>query len=136
VDLADLKGQRRTLGDLLGKKLTVIAFWNAKQPTALDELADLEPKFGQRFSPDGVSVVGINSGDDPKLAAELADHARCSFVNLSDADSKALAEVGAPKTPRTYLLDASGKILWFDIEYSRTTRRELAQAIRFALAQR
>jgi hypothetical protein len=35
--------------------------------------------------------------------------------------------------PRTYLLDSSGKILWFDLEYSRSTRRELNQAIRYVL---
>jgi hypothetical protein len=44
--------------------------------------------------------------------------------------------VASEKLPRTYLLDASGKILWFDIEYSRTTRQQLLSAIRFSLAQK
>jgi peroxiredoxin len=134
-ELADLKGDPHALGDLLGKRLTIVLFWSATRPTALDELVDLEPRVQERFGKDGVAVLAVNCGDDPKLAAELADHAKASFVNLADPQGQALASVGTPKVPRTYLLDASGKIVWFDIEYSRTTRRELTQAIRFMLAQ-
>jgi hypothetical protein len=49
---------------------------------------------------------------------------------LLDAEGRAFAEVGSEKLPRTYLVDAQGKILWFDIEYSLSTRRELHQALR------
>ncbi len=35
--------------------------------------------------------------------------------------------------PRTYLVDSQGKILWFDMEYSRSTRRDLRDAIRVVL---
>jgi hypothetical protein len=48
---------------------------------------------------------------------------------LLDAEGKALDAVATEKLPRTYLLDASGQILWFDIEYSESTRRELKNAI-------
>jgi hypothetical protein len=34
-----------------------------------------------------------------------------------------------------YLLDPQGKVLWFDIDYSLATRRELNQALR-AVVQR
>ena len=34
-----------------------------------------------------------------------------------------------------YLLDAQGKILWFDVEYSRSTREDLVQGIRVALGE-
>ena len=36
------------------------------------------------------------------------------FPNLLDADGKAFAQVGSEKLPRTFVLDPSGKILWFD----------------------
>jgi hypothetical protein len=52
---------------------------------------------------------------------------------LSDKDGAAHKQVATSKLPRSYLLDPSGKILWFDLEYSPTTRRDLAQAIRFTL---
>ena len=36
---------------------------------------------------------------------------------------------GMVRMPRVYVLDADGKIVWFDIEYSQSTQRELKQAI-------
>jgi hypothetical protein len=53
---------------------------------------------------------------------------------LCDPEQSLLARVAPGKVPATYLLDAAGKVLWFDIEYSRSTRRELAEAIRYTLA--
>jgi peroxiredoxin len=134
--LADLQGQEQFLSRLMGEKLTVVAFWNGRRPTALVELADLGPCVVQRFLGQGVAVVGVNSGDDPRPAGELLKQAGATFANLSDRDGKALAQVATARLPRTYLLDASGKVVWFDLEYSRTTRRELVQAIRFLLAQK
>ena len=63
----------------------------------------------------------------PQAALEKAG---ANFPNLLDADGKAFAQVGSERLPRTYLLDPQGKILWFDIEYSLATRRELHQALR------
>ena len=134
LKLADLQGRKQPFGSLLGKKLTVVAFWNGRQPTAREELADLGPRIAARFSASGVAVVGINSGDDPQLARELASQAGAQFANLSDSNGAGLAQVGTGKIPRTYLLDSTGKIVWMDLEYSRTTRRDLNQAIRFLLA--
>ena len=48
---------------------------------------------------------------------------------LVDAKGKAFAQVGSRHLPRTFVLDPSGKIVWFDIEYSLATRRELQQAL-------
>jgi len=134
LQLADLQGQKQSLASLLGKKLTVVAFWNGRQPSAREELADLGPRIAARFAENGVAVVAINSGDETQLASELASQAGARFANLSDPDGAALAQVGTGKIPRTYLLDSAGKIVWMDIEYSRSTRRDLNQAIHFLLA--
>ncbi|HEX3726882.1 MAG TPA: TlpA disulfide reductase family protein, partial [Pirellulales bacterium] len=134
LELADLEGRQQSVSRLLGKRLTVVVFWNGQRPLALEELKDME-SVEKRFSPQGVAVIGINSGDSPKLAAELAGHAEVTFVNLVDPTGTALAQVGTGKIPRTYLVDATGKIVWFDIEYSRTTRRSLSQAIGYMLTQ-
>ena len=37
------------------------------------------------------------------------------------------------RVSRTYLLDAQGKILWLDMEYSRATRYDLRNALHFYL---
>jgi peroxiredoxin len=130
----DLAGQ--TVGNPLGDKLTVVVFWNGSKPTALEQLGDLGPQVAARFGSRGLKVVAINSGDAAPLAAELAQKARAEFTLLADEGGHLLAQTTATRVPSTYLLDADGRVAWFDIEYSRTTRRELVQAIRYLLAKK
>jgi peroxiredoxin len=132
--LEDLQGTPQSLSKLMGSKLTVVVFWNSAQPSALQELTDLGPDVADRFSSHGVAVVGVSVGDDPQSARELAKTSNAHFPILSDPQGSAFGEVATGKIPRTYLVDATGKIAWLDIEYSRTTRRELTQAIRFLLS--
>lgn len=134
VELKDLSDQAQPLTKLRGQKMTVVVFWNGKKANAREQLADLEPAILARFGTSGVGVVGVNSGDDPQLAGELAKQAGASFPVMSDPHGALLAQVAPGKVPATYLLDGTGKVLWFDIEYSRSTRRELVEAIRYTLA--
>jgi peroxiredoxin len=136
LELADVSGQSQNFADLLGEKLTVVVFWNSKLPTSLEELADLEKRYVREFGEQGLNVIGVNVNDKPEVAKELAEQVGAMFPELSDATGQAFASVASAKLPRTYLLDASGKILWFDIEYSRTTRQQLLSAIRYSLAQK
>ena len=78
-------------------------------------------------------MVGIHRGplsDDVKTAIETA---KPPYPQLIDAEGAAFDQVATSKLPRVYLLDPSGKILWFDIEYGTATRRDLEQAIRAVL---
>jgi peroxiredoxin len=134
-ELTNLAGEKKPFGDLVGEKLSVVVFWDGREATALEELADLQRLVVERFEKDGVRVIGINKGDDPQLAAELVQQRGATFVNLSDRDGAAFAQVATERIPRTYLIDATGKILWFDMEYSRTTRQDLMAAIRYSLSR-
>jgi hypothetical protein len=51
------------------------------------------------------------------------------LTTLLDPEGKAFAQVGSEKLPRVFVLDGAGKIVWFDLEYSHSTRRELKQAV-------
>jgi peroxiredoxin len=133
AELKDLADQAQPLAKLRGQKMTVVVFWNGKRATAREQLADLEPAILARFGTSGVGIVGVNTGDDPQLVSELAKQARASFPVMSDPQGTLLAQVAPGRVPSTYLLDAAGKVLWFDIEYSRSTRRELVEAIRYTL---
>lgn len=134
VELASPDGPAQPIAELLGPKVTVIVIWNGKKPSSLQQLGDLEPEVVARFGQQGVRVVAINSGNDPQLAGELAAQAGSGFVVLCDQTGKTLEQTAPGRVPSTYLLDASGRVLWFDIEYSPSTRRELVQAIRYVLA--
>jgi peroxiredoxin len=118
------------LSDLSGKRATVVVFWNADRRMAREQLADMTPDVVQPFGKAGVAVVGIVVGAQAADAQAALEDAGAEFTSLLDAEGEAFAQVGSEKLPRTYLLDPRGRILWFDIEYSHGTRRELNEALR------
>lgn len=134
-DLVDLEGQAQTLQVLWGSKLTVVVFWAGDNPYAQQELQDLQRSVAEPYESKGVQAVGINVKDSPETVRAKLDQAKATFPNLRDADGVFFAKVATAKLPRTYLLDAEGKILWFDLEYSTATRRNLLQAIQVALGE-
>lgn len=118
------------LSELLGKKATVVVFWKGDRRMEMQLLADIGPDVVEPFAKSDVTVVGISINEKAASAKAALDRAGASFPNLLDTDGKAFGQVGSGKLPRIYALDPSGKILWFDIEYSLATRRELHQTLR------
>ena len=133
ITLPDLEGREQDLSTLYGENLTVVCFWKGDRALARTVLADLGPDVVKRYGEKGVNVVGIAVEETAQTAEQHVSDAGATFPNLLDTDGNAMALVGTEKLPRTYLLDANGEVLWFDIEYSRTTRRELRKAIRAGL---
>jgi hypothetical protein len=66
---------------------------------------------------------------------ELATKHQVTIPVLLDADGQALEQVATGLLPRTYLLDAEGRVLWFDLEYSRGQRLGLNNAVYYQLKQ-
>ncbi len=133
IKLPTTDGEVVELSGLFGEKLTVVCFWKSDRALAQSQLADLGPDVVEKFSDDGVKVIGIAVEETPESAEVLTRKVGVKFPTLVDSDGQAFSQVGKVKLPRTYLLDAKGTILWFDIEYSRSTRRELNSAIRAVL---
>jgi len=137
IQLPDLDGKQQSLDKLLGSKLTVVAFWTSSHPYAVEELADLGPTISARFGARGVHVIAVNERDSPEAARKTLEGLGVKFPNLMDDQGTALGQIATGRLPRTYLIDHQRKILWFDIEYSRSTRRDLLRAIQVSLqAQR
>ncbi len=131
IELPKLGETNKTkLADLLGKKATVVVFWKGNRRMSQQQLADIGKDVVEPFGKQGVAVVGVTVDESEKDAAATFKKTGATFTNLHDADGKAFAQIGSGRFPRTYLLDPSGKIVWFDIEYSLATRRELHQALR------
>jgi peroxiredoxin len=130
ADLADLDGKPRKLSQVLGSEYTVVMLWKPGSAFALEELDDL-PQIAAAYGNQGVKVVGVCVNGTAQQARKEAQEAGVTFPILLDAKGQLFAKVATEKLPRTYLVDSTGKILWFDIEYSRSTRRELRQALRF-----
>jgi peroxiredoxin len=135
ITLPDLAGKEESLAKLLGERLTVVLFWHEVNPYSVAELADLQRDVAARFGKRGVHVVAIDELDKPEQVRQTVQKLGVKFPVLLDADGQALAKLATRHLPRTYLLDASGKIVWLDIEYSRSTWRDLRQSIQFLLSQ-
>jgi peroxiredoxin len=123
-------GSKSKLADVLGKKATVVVFWKGTNRMTTEELSDLGPDVLDRYGKNGVEVVGIAVEEKPAEAKEVLNKVGAKFTNLVDEDGKAFALVGKEALPRTFVLDPSGKIAWFDISYTLATRRELRETLR------
>ncbi len=129
LTLVDVSAQDQTLPDLFGEKLTVVVFWTLEHPYAAEQFERLHAEVVGPYAEFGVNTVAINAGDPPELVQAAGQQTGAAFPVLLDVDGLSFGQVATGKLPRTYLLDPAGRILWFDIEYSESTRRELNNAI-------
>jgi peroxiredoxin len=125
INLPQLSGGDAELAKLQGKEVTVVLFWGNDpwmSQAALADLAKLE-------SADGVAILGIAVNVPNNEVQAATEKAGAKFPQLVDADGKAFNQVGMTKMPRVYVLNGAGEIVWFDIEYSQATERELQQTL-------
>ena len=141
AELAGPAGKMQALNSLYDQKLTVVVFWTLgttprSRLVAESVLQDLMKDVAERFGAKGVRVVGINVGDPAAAVAQEIGQAGVTFPNLTDPKGEFFAKIAKDKQmPRIFLLDAAGKVLWFDVEYSRPSRRDLALCIRVVLGE-
>ncbi len=117
------------LASLRGKKATVVVFWRLDRWMARTALIDLQRDVADRFDAGQIAVVGIALEQSNSGAQRWTKESKITFPQLLDSSGAALAQVGRATLPRIYVLDQTGKVVWFDIEYSEGTRRELAETL-------
>ena len=127
--MQDLGSGPVELHSLFGKKLSVICFWNSEHTSGLQAIQELQKYVAEPYADKGVAVIGINVGDTPQVAKQKVDLAEARFAMLVDPQSVYFKKIATGILPRVYLIDADGKVLWFDLEYSRSMRRDLQQGI-------
>jgi len=140
AELPDPAGQTHSVSGFLGETLTVVFFWTRGSTefsamAARQTLGDLQEYVYEPYAEKGVQVIAINEADTPEEVQALVDGAGATFTTLLDPDGALFAQVAKEQLPRPYLLDAEGKILWFDCEFSLATREKLLQAIQAALIE-
>lgn len=133
--LTDQAGKPQELHKLRGK-FTLVVVWNASEPAAVEEFGDLEAYAYQPYKNVGLHVIAVHTmAGKTKTPAEALQKFQPSFTILHDTNGELWAKVGKESLPRTFLLDGEGRVLWFDIEYSRTTRRQLQQALQAVMQE-
>jgi peroxiredoxin len=125
ISLPQHNGGEAELAKLQGKQATVVLFWGDDPWMSETALADL----AQLGASDDVAVVGIAVKLANNEVQAATGKAGAKFPQLSDAAGKAFNQVGMTKLPQVYVLNESGEIVWFDIEYSQSTARELKQTL-------
>ncbi len=136
AELTNLEGKRIALRSSFGKKLTVVLFWQSENMYSTQALGYLEDDVAKPFAGKGVRVIGVSVKDSSAAARKAIEEAGAKYVNLFDPEGAYFAKVATEKIPRVYLLDATGKIRWLDIEYSSSTRRDLERAIKLELGEK
>lgn len=134
--VTDIKGSDHKLGELLSDRFTVLIFWAETSRPAMEQFRRIPIDVLGSFAKHRVKVITANVGGDVASTRRITGDAADKIVSLVDKDSNLFRQFASSRIPRTYLLDKSGKILWFDIEYSRSTQRELNNALNYYLQQK
>jgi hypothetical protein len=127
--------EAQVLSAQYGAKATVVAVVTGESAMAKTLLRDLQYDVAQQYpvdqgQPPQVATLAIATGTKPGVALEQATKAKYDGPLLLDEQQTAFEQLGSGRLPRVYVLNAQGQIVWFDIEYSLSTRRELKQAVR------
>lgn len=133
LELADVSGAKIDWTEVLGPRLTVVVFWSSESAYAAEQINRLESETVPLTDGTGMRIVSINVGDSIQNVADWTGGSTENVRQLVDPDGISFARIATEKLPRTYVLDAVGRIAWMDIEYSATTRRDLENAIRYFL---
>jgi len=130
LSLPRLGGATTELAALRGQQATVVLFWHPDRWMARTALTDMQRDIASQFDSGQVAVFGIAVEQPAGAVQNALNQFQATFPQLLDTNGQALAAVGTAVLPRLYVLDPAGKIVWFDIEYSEGTRRELWQTLR------
>jgi hypothetical protein len=135
LTLPTLDNEVTPLAAHYGARLTVLVFWDCLHPMAVEQISRLEEEVVRPYEAVDLSVVAINVGDTTEDQQSLLSQIDHNYVTLQDPDRQAWSHIATGLLPRTYLLSADGRVLWMDAEYSRSSRRELRNAILYHLRQ-
>lgn len=133
--LPNLAGETVDLKSLRGERLTVVVFWAGDDPYAEQEIGDLQADVADDYADKGVRVVGVYVGGAAEAAGKQVGDQGVKYPVVLDADQAYFQKVATKHLPRTYVLDAEGKVLWLDLGYSESTLRDLLQTIEAVLLE-
>ncbi|WP_425395315.1 peroxiredoxin family protein [Aeoliella sp.] len=127
-------GEAQPLDNQLGTDATVVAVWHhdgamAKallRDLSLDIAKQVEAKPGEKPQ---VATLAIATGTPAAEAIAQSTSAKYTGPVLLDESGEAFEQLGTQRLPRVYVLDSKGQVVWLDIEYSLSTRREMKQAV-------
>jgi peroxiredoxin len=140
-ELRTADGGKVSLETQYGEKYTVLFLWseggsNYARMASDAALLDLQGDLADPYAGKGIKVIGIDVGDPPAKVRTELEKAGVKLPCFFDTDKAFFGKLAKSLLPRVYLLDESGKIIWFDTEYTQSTRRNLLQAVKVVLGEK
>lgn len=135
VVLPDVNGRAVNLNDELSDRLTVVVFWSQNSVAGYEQFRRIPVDILADFAPHRVKVIAVNVGGTVAETKRVTGSAANKILSLSDENSELFSTLTDALAPRTYVLDSEGHIVWFDIEYSESTRRSLGNALTYFIKQ-
>lgn len=102
-------GDRVQLSNLRGQAV-VLSFWASWCGPCRAEAPSVD-RLSRRLKDQGVTVLGVNTNDDPDKAIAFARQKSLSFPILSDEEGKAGASFGVSSLPTLVIVDKNGTIV-------------------------
>ena len=114
VNVGEAFPEIQGVAEARGAKATVVAVPGGAPWMAAMLTGDLKNDFAPKYADRGVALMTL-------AGPEVADN-----IHALNVDAVTLRQsLGKGRMPRVYVLDATGKIVWFDLEYTLSTHREL-----------
>ena len=102
-------GDMVRLSNLQGQAV-VLSFW-ASWCGPCKATAPSVSRLASRLNNEGVSVIGVNTTDDPKKAVAYADMIKASFPVVFDGDGKVGSLYGVSSLPTIVVIDKNGMVI-------------------------
>ncbi len=126
-----------------GRAATVVAVFRGRGRMTRTMLRDLRHDVAETYAELDTGPEAKRAVTTTAIAVEMPADEAVAVANeveytgpvVLDPEGKYFAQLGTERLPRVYVLDAAGKVVWMDIEYSPATRRELRQTLQVLTAK-
>lgn len=102
-------GSRIDLEDYRGR-VVLLDFWASWCPPCRTQ-APIMDRVARRFEDQGVSVIGVNTGDEPDAALAFIEQAGLTYPSVVDLDGSVSRVFGASQLPTLVVVDPQGKVV-------------------------
>lgn len=102
------EGDRVQLANLEGQAV-VLSFWASWCGPCRAEAPSVD-RLARRLRDKGVTVLGVNTNDDPEAAVAFAQRANLSFPVVSDENGEVGKAFGVSSLPTLVIVDAKGQV--------------------------
>lgn len=128
--LPDASGKEHSLADYRGK-IVVLDFWATWCGPCLKAMPEMQ-QLHNKFKDRGVVVIGVDTQDDGKLAAEYMKQKGYTYQLLLNGEK--LTEYNPRALPTLYVIGKDGKIIQAEVGYRTSSYEKLAELLERQLA--